>query len=48
MNGFNETSEERELIEFIKNKIVNLEEKYDEVYLLTAHSVEHLLGKHHE
>lgn len=34
LNGFNGTSEERELLEFMKNKIGNLEEKYKEVYLL--------------
>ncbi len=34
LNGFNGTSEERELIDFLKNKIGNLEEKYNEVYLL--------------
>ncbi|MBE0573433.1 DEAD/DEAH box helicase family protein [Candidatus Dojkabacteria bacterium] len=34
LNGFNGTREERELMEFIKNKIGNLEEKYDTVYLL--------------
>jgi type III restriction enzyme len=34
LDGFNGTSEERELLEFVKNKIGNLEEKYDEMYLL--------------
>jgi type III restriction enzyme len=34
LNSFNGTSEERELLEFLKNKIGNLEEKYDNVYLL--------------
>ena len=34
LNGFNGTSEERELLEFMKKKIGNLEEKYQEVYLL--------------
>lgn len=34
LNGFNGTSEERELLDFMKKKIGNLEEKYDEVYLL--------------
>lgn len=34
LNGFNGTSEERELLEFMKKKIGNLEEKYKEVYLL--------------
>ncbi len=39
LNGFNGTSEERELIEFMKNKIGNLEEKYNEVYLLRNEEV---------
>ena len=39
LNGFNGTSEERELLEFIKNKIGNLREKYDEVYLLRNEEV---------
>jgi len=39
LNGFNGTSEERELLEFMKNKIGNLEEKYDEVYLLRNEEV---------
>jgi type III restriction enzyme len=34
LNGFNGTSEERDLLEFVKNKIGNLKEQYDEVYLL--------------
>lgn len=34
LNGFNGTSEERELLEFMQKKIGNLEEKYDKVYLL--------------
>lgn len=34
LNGYNGTSEESDLLEFLKNKIGNLEEKYDEVYLL--------------
>jgi len=39
LNGFNGTSEERDLLEFIKKKIGNLEEKYDEVYLLRNEEV---------
>lgn len=39
LNGFNGTSEERELLEFMKNKIGNLEEKYNEVYLLRNEEV---------
>lgn len=39
LNGFNGTSEERELIEFIMNKIGNLKEKYPEVYLLRNEEV---------
>ena len=39
LNGFNGTSEERELLEFVKKKIGNLEEKYDEVYLLRNEEV---------
>ncbi|PKP58138.1 type III restriction endonuclease, partial [Candidatus Atribacteria bacterium HGW-Atribacteria-1] len=39
LNGFNGTSEERELLEFIKKIIGNLEEKYDEVYLLRNEEV---------
>jgi len=34
LEGFNGTSEERELLEFMKKIIGNLEEKYDKVYLL--------------
>jgi len=39
LNGFNGTSEEKELIEYLKGKIGNLEEKYDEVYLLRNEEV---------
>jgi len=39
LNGFNGTSEERELLEFMKKKIGNLEEKYDKVYLLRNEEV---------
>jgi len=39
LNGFNGTSEERELMEFMKKIIGNLEEKYDEVYLLRNEEV---------
>ena len=39
LNGFNGTSEERELLEFVKKKIGNLKEKYDEVYLLRNEEV---------
>jgi len=39
LNGFNGTSEERELLEFMKNIIGNLEEKYDKVYLLRNEEV---------
>lgn len=39
LNGFNGTSEERELLEFMKNKIGNLEEQYQEVYLLRNEEV---------
>lgn len=39
LNGFNGTSEERELLEFMKKKIGNLEEKYDNVYLLRNEEV---------
>lgn len=39
LNGFNGTSEERELIEFVMNKIGNLKEKYKEVYLLRNEEV---------
>lgn len=34
LDGFAGTSEEKELIEFIKNSIGNLEEKYKQIYLL--------------
>lgn len=39
LNGFNGTSDERELLESIKNKIGNLKEKYKEVYLLRNEEV---------
>lgn len=39
LDGFNGTSEERELLEFMKKKIGNLEDKYDEVYLLRNEEV---------
>ena len=39
LNGFNGTSEEKELLEFMKKIIGNLEEKYDEVYLLRNEEV---------
>ncbi len=39
LNGFNGTSEERELLEFMRKKIGNLEEKYNEVYLLRNEEV---------
>jgi type III restriction enzyme len=39
LTGFNGTSEERELLEFMKNKIGNLNEKYQEVYLLRNEEV---------
>lgn len=39
LNGFNGTSEERELLEFVKKKIGNLKEKYDDVYLLRNEEV---------
>lgn len=39
LNSFNGTREERELLEFMKNKIGNLEEKYNEVYLLRNEEV---------
>jgi type III restriction enzyme len=39
LNGFNGTSEERELLQFVKKKIVNLKEKYKEVYLLRNEEV---------
>ena len=39
LDSFNGTSEERNLLEFLKNKIGNLEEKYDKVYLLRNEEV---------
>jgi type III restriction enzyme len=39
LNGFNGTSEERELLGFVKKKIGNLKEKYKEVYLLRNEEV---------
>ena len=39
LDNFTCTSEERELLEFVKKKIGNLEEKYDEVYLLRNEEV---------
>ena len=39
LNGFVGTSEEQRLIEFIKNTIGNLEEKYEEIYLLRNEEV---------
>lgn len=39
LNGFNGTSEEKSLLDFLKNKIGNLEEKYDEIYLLRNEEV---------
>jgi type III restriction enzyme len=39
LNGFNGTSEERELLGFVKKKIGNLKEKYNEVYLLRNEEV---------
>lgn len=39
LNSFNGTSEERNLLEFLKNKIVNLKEKYEQVYLLRNEEV---------
>lgn len=39
LNGFNGTSAERDLLEYLKNKIGNLEEKYDQVYLLRNEEV---------
>lgn len=39
LNGFNGTSEEIELLKFLRNKIGNLEEKYEEVYLLRNEEV---------
>ncbi len=39
LNGFNGTSEERELVKFIENKIGNLRDEYNEVYLLRNEEV---------
>jgi len=39
LDGFTGTSEEEELIKFIKEKIVNLKEKYEKVYLLRNEEV---------
>ena len=39
LNGFNGTSEERELLDFVMKKIGNLEEKYEDVYLLRNEEV---------
>ena len=39
LTGFNGTSEERNLISFLKDKIGNLKSKYDEVYLLRNEEV---------
>jgi type III restriction enzyme len=39
LDGFNGTEQERELIKFLKNNIGNLEEKYDEIYLLRNEEV---------
>jgi len=39
LNGFNGTSEERGLLEFMKKKIGNLTDKYSEVYLLRNEEV---------
>lgn len=39
LDSFNGTSEERNLLEFLRNKIVNLKEKYEEVYLLRNEEV---------
>ena len=39
LNGFNGTDEERELIDFLINNMGNLEEKYDEIYLLRNEEV---------
>jgi type III restriction enzyme len=39
LDNFTCTSEERELLEFIKNRIGNLEKKYEEVYLLRNEEV---------
>ena len=39
LDSFNGTSEEKELIEFIKDTFVNLKSKYDEIYLLKNEEV---------
>ncbi len=39
LDGFNGTSEERELLDFMQNRIINLEQKYDKVYLLRNEEV---------
>lgn len=39
LNGFNGTSEERDLMGFVVNKIGNLQDSYDEVYLLRNEEV---------
>ena len=39
LDSFNGTSEEKELIKFIKNSIGNIEAKHDEVYLLRNEEV---------
>jgi type III restriction enzyme len=39
LNGFNGTSEERNLVNFLKDKIGNLKSKYEEVYLLRNEEV---------
>jgi type III restriction enzyme len=39
VDAFNGTSEERSLITFVKESLINLEEKYDEVYLLRNEEV---------
>lgn len=39
LNAFNGTGEERSLVNFLKDKIGNLEEKYEEVYLLRNEEV---------
>ncbi|MDO8657494.1 MAG: DEAD/DEAH box helicase family protein [Candidatus Levybacteria bacterium] len=39
LNGFNGTSEERGLVNFLKDKIGNLKSKYEEIYLLRNEEV---------
>ncbi|MCL4497247.1 MAG: DEAD/DEAH box helicase family protein [Deltaproteobacteria bacterium] len=39
LDGFNGTEQERGLVDFLKNNIGNLEEKYDEIYLLRNEEV---------